>query len=113
MNLQLIPPEKPQRRSKSATRSSSGQNSKSKSRSAAVSSTGTESSEISSTEEYSYLNHIPDLKILDRVVWPSETGYERATVRWIGTLDTDDENTYKGEILIGVEFVSPKTVPGG
>lgn len=46
-----------------------------------------------------------EVKVGERVVWPSETGYERATVRWIGQLP-GDENVESGETLVGVEFVS-------
>ena len=43
--------------------------------------------------------------INDRVVWIGEDGYERATVKWIGTLP-DDGKVQQGETLVGVEFVS-------
>ncbi|KAL8590528.1 hypothetical protein ACOMHN_010964 [Nucella lapillus] len=40
------------------------------------------------------------LKLGDRVMWPSDDGNEFGTVRWIGTLPKD----ISGEITVGVEF---------
>lgn len=45
-----------------------------------------------------------DLQVNDRVIWPSDNGYEKAVVKWIGTIPDDD--SLQGEILVGVEFVS-------
>lgn len=47
---------------------------------------------------------VTDVQIGDRVIWPSQNGYERATVKWSGVLPT--ENQEDGEMLVGVEFVS-------
>ena len=44
----------------------------------------------------------PPLQVNERVVWISDTGPERGTVKWIGHLyDTRD-----GEWTVGVDFVS-------
>lgn len=44
---------------------------------------------------------VSEVHIDDRVIWAGEDGYERATVKWVGTLPDGD-----GELLAGVEFVS-------
>lgn len=62
-------------------------------------------SELSFTDDVSAETApLVDFHVNDRVIWPSETGYEAATVKWIGTLP--EEETLHGEILVGVEFVS-------
>lgn len=63
-------------------------------------------SELSFMDDVTSAETVPlvDLQVNDRVVWPSDEGYERAIVRWIGTLP--EEEALQGEILVGVEFVS-------
>lgn len=46
----------------------------------------------------------PEFHVHDRVAWPSDSGYEKAFIRWIGTLPEDISQD--GEVLVGVEFVS-------
>ncbi|XP_067942322.1 ubiquitin carboxyl-terminal hydrolase CYLD-like [Watersipora subatra] len=54
------------------------------------------------------LNIVPVVnpQINDRVIWVGEDGYERAIIKWIGTLP-DDDKVQEGETLIGVEFDNP------
>lgn len=63
-------------------------------------------SELSFMDDVTSAETVPlvDLQVNDRVAWPSDQGYERAFVRWIGTLP--EEEALQGEILVGVEFVS-------
>ena len=63
-------------------------------------------SELSFMDDVTSAETVPlvDLQVNDRVVWPSDEGYERAVVKWIGSLP--EEEALQGEILVGVEFVS-------
>lgn len=63
-------------------------------------------SELSFMDDVTSAETVPlvDLQVNDRVAWPSDLGYEKAFVRWIGTLP--EEESLQGEILVGVEFVS-------
>lgn len=62
-------------------------------------------SELSFTDDVSAETApLVNFHVNDRVIWPSENGYEAATVKWIGTLA--EEEALRGEILVGVEFVS-------
>lgn len=115
-NLKLIPPQRPDRKARrpaaSATshRVSNGNKSSDVSRSSDISSIEEEEEEEGtggeSQAEQLELYPVTDPQINDRVVWIGESGYERATIKWIGCLPTDDSSTQQKEILVGVEFVS-------
>lgn len=114
-NLKLIPPLRPERKTRrahTAHKLTNGNKSSDISRSSDISSI---EEEVDIGEgEYEYgegerveLYPVSAPQISDRVVWIGETGYERATVKWIGTLPPDDDgNVQDGEVLVGVEFVS-------
>lgn len=62
-------------------------------------------STVTCSEASHELLPICEASIGDRVVWLSADGIERATVKWVGILPSDD-NIKDGETLVGVEFVS-------
>ena len=113
-NLKLIPPQRPERKTRRVTTvSSHGSRVTNGNKSSDIS----RSSDISSIEEEVVtggceadqleLYPVTDPQINDRVVWIGESGYERATIKWIGCLPTDDTcSVQHDEILVGVEFVS-------
>lgn len=111
--LMLVPPKKPLRRPKKKAPSTPSQRSYNMTNGSQTSGDQYLNDLVSQTEsELSFMDDVAsaetvpliDLQVNDRVAWPSDKGYEKALVRWIGTLPEDD--SLHGEILVGVEFVS-------
>ena len=111
--LTLVPPKRPMRRQKKRAPSTPSQGSENMTNGSQNSDLLSANDLVSQTEsELSFMDDVTsaetvplvDLQVNDRVVWPSDEGYERAVVKWIGSLP--EEEALQGEILVGVEFVS-------